>query len=201
MINKAEIVKIITAVRIQCPEALQYRNETELDILVDMWHEVFKPYPKEIVWRATRNALKNTVYQKQNWLGAIHQEIDKMQVAYEKSDTELWAELTGCLREVSECAYKLRFTYVEANGLTQGEIARRRLVEIYNNLSPELKDFCRSVDDLVELSRLTDQQLGFEKGRFLKTAPQIKERAKTRAQMPNALAGLLQGLSVKLIEE
>lgn len=201
MINKAEIVKIITAVRIQCPEALQYRNETELDILVDMWYEIFKPYPKEIVWRATRNALKNTVYQKQNWLGAIHQEIDKMQVAYEKSDNELWAELTGCLREVSECAYKLRFTYVEANGLTQGENARRRLVEIYNNLSPEIKDFCRSVDDLVELSNLTDQQLGFEKGRFLKTAPQIKERAKTRAQMPNALAGLLQDLSIKLIEE
>lgn len=199
-LTKSEIVKIITAIKVQCPEALPYRNETEFDILVDMWHEMLKEYPQEVVWQAVRNALKNTVYQKQNWIGAICQEIEKMQVAYEKAPEELWAELTGVLYEVSSCAYKFRFNFIERNGKTQGENARLRVKEIYNNLSPEIKDYVRNEYTLIELADLTDNQLNFEKGRFLKTIPQIKERAKTRAQTGN-MAGLLQGLNIFLIEE
>jgi hypothetical protein len=199
-LTKKEIVKIITAIKVQCPEALPYKNETESDILIDMWHDILKEYPSEIVWAAVRNALKNTVYQKQNWIGAICQEIDKMQTAYEKSTEELWAELTGVLREVSECAYKFRFNFVERNGKTQGENARIRVKEIYNGLSPEIKDYVRNEYTLIDFADLTDQQLNFEKGRFIKTIPQIKERAKTRAQTGN-MAGLLQGLNIFLIEE
>lgn len=199
-LTKSEIVKIITAIKVQCPEALPYRNETDFDILVDMWHDILKEYPKEIVWGAVRNSLKNTVYQKQNWIGAICQEIDKMQAAYEKSEAELWGELAGVLREVGDCAYKLRFNFVERNGKTQGENARIRLQEIFNGLSPEVKEFVRNERTLIELAELPDNQLNFEKGRFLKAMPQIKERAKTRAQTGN-MAGLLQGLNIFLIEE
>lgn len=199
-LTKSEIVKIITAIKVQCPEALPYRNETDFDILVDMWHDILKEYPKEIVWVAVRNSLKNTVYQKQNWIGAICQEIDKMQTAYEKSEAELWGELAGVLREVGDCAYKLRFNFIERNGKTQGENARIRLQEIFNGLSPEVKEFVRNERTLIELAELPDNQLNFEKGRFLKAMPQIKERAKTRAQTGN-MAGLLQGLNIYLIEE
>ena len=199
-ITKSEIVKIITAIKVQCPEALPYRNENEFDILVDMWHDILKEYPSEVVWQAVRNALKNTVYQKQNWIGAISQEIDKMQIAYEKDENELWAELTGVLREVSDCAYKFRFNYVEPNGLTQGENAYNRVKEIYKNLSPELKDYMQNVNGLINLANSTDNELNFEKGRFLKVMPQIKGRARTRAQTGN-MANLLQGLNVFLLPE
>ncbi len=199
-LNKSEIVKIISAIKIQCPETLQYRNETEFDILVDMWFEILKDYPKEIVWAAVRNALKNTVYQKQNWIGAINQEIEKMQVAYEKDENELWAELTGVLREVNDCAYKFKFNYVEANGLTQGENAYNRVKEIYGNLSPELKEYIRNEKGLIDLGNCTLQELNFEKGRFLKTMPTIKQRAKTRAQT-GSMQGLIQGLSIHLLPE
>ena len=199
-LTKKEIVKIITAIKIQCPETLPYRNECEFDILVEMWFDILKEYPSEVVWKAVKNALKNTVYQKQNWIGAINQEIEKMQVAYEKTAEELWAELTGVLCEVSSCAYRFRFNFVEANGKTQGENARIRVKAIYNNLSPEIKDYVRNENTLIELADLTDNQLNFEKGRFLKTLPQIKERAKTRAQTGN-MASLLQGLNIFLVEE
>lgn len=199
-ITKSETVKVITAIKVQCPEALPYRNESEFDILVEMWHDILKEYPQEVVWQAVRNALKNTVYQKQNWIGAISQEIDKMQMAYEKDENELWAELTGVLREVSNCAYKFNFNFVERNGKTQGENARLRVEEIFNNLSPELKDYIRNKGALIELADLPDQQLNYEKGRFLKVMPQIKERARTRAQTGN-MANLLQGLNVFLLPD
>lgn len=199
-LTKSEIIKIITAIKMQCPEALVYKNETEFEILIDMWFDCFQEYPAEIVWAATRNALKNTVYQKQNWLGAINQEIEKMQVAYEKNDMELWAELTGCLRPVRDCAYKFRFNFVESNGKTQGENARIQLEQIFNNLSPEIKAYCRNEGGLVEIAELTDEQLNYEKGRFMRMIPQLKERAKTKAQTGN-MAELLQGLNVFLIEQ
>lgn len=197
-LTKSEIVKIITAIKIQCPETLPYRNESEFDLLVDMWHEILREYPAEIVWVAVRNALKNTVYQKQNWIGAINQEIEKMQVAYEKDENELWAELTMVMREVSDCAYRLRFNFVERNGKTQGENASIRLKEIFNNLSPELKNYVRNTGTLIEISNLTDEQLQYERGRFMRTIPQIKQRAKTKAQTGD-MAGLLQGLTLKLL--
>lgn len=199
-LTKSEIVKIITAIKIQCPETLPYKNETEFDILVDMWYEILREYPTEIVWAAVRNALKNTVYQKQNWIGAINQEIEKMQVAYEKDENELWAELTGVLRAVSDCAYKLRFNFVERNGKTQGENARLRLQEIFNNLSPELKSYVRNEGTLAEIANFTDEQLQYERGRFMRTIPQIKQRAKTKAQTGN-MAELLQGLTIHLLPD
>lgn len=199
-LNKSEIVKVITAIKIQCPETLPYRNETEFDILVDMWYEILKEYPKEIVWQAVRNALKNTVYQKQNWIGAISQEIEKMQVAYEKDENELWGELSRVLREVNDCAYRLRFNFVERNGKTQGENARLRLVEIYENLSPELKSYVRNEGNLVEIASLTDEQLQYERGRFMRTIPQIKQREKVKAQT-GGMANLIKGLNVFLIEQ
>ena len=92
-ISKSEIIKIITAIKIQCPEALQYKNTAELSILADMWYETLKGYSQEIVWKATQNALKNAVYQKYNWIGLICQEIEKMNAVNEKTDGELWSEL------------------------------------------------------------------------------------------------------------
>ena len=124
-----------------------------------------------------------------------------MQVALEKSEGELWAELNDCFREVRSCAYAFRYTFVEPNGKTQGENARIRVNEIYNGLSPELKEYLRSTKVLIEISRFTDEQLAYEKGRFARTLPQIRERAKTLSQMPSNLTGLLQGLAVHFIEE
>lgn len=197
-LTKSEIIKVITAVKMQCPDALPYKNDVEFEILVDMWFDCFKEYPAEIVWAATRNALKNTVYQKQNWIGAINQEVAKMQVAYEKDENELWAELTGVFREVNDCAYRFRFNFVERNGKTQGENARIRIEEIFNSLSPELQAYCRNIGGLIELADLTNEQLNYEKGRFMRMIPQLKERAKTRAQMGD-MAQLLQGITLKLL--
>ena len=197
-LTKSEIIKIITAIKIQCPDALPIKDESESDFLVDMWFDCFKEYPKEVVWAAVRNALKNTVYQKQNWLGAISQEIDKMQVAYEKPKEELWVELTSVLHNVSSNVYAYKYTFREQNGKTQGENAYERNKEIFNKLSPELKEYCRSLNGLEEIADYTEEQLSYERGRFMREMPILRERARTRQTTPNNIAGLIQGVSNKL---
>ena len=198
MITKSEIVKIITAIRVQCPDALQYKTEMDFEILVNMWFDCFKEYPKMIVWKATQNALRSSEYQKKNWLGAISQEIEKMQGAFEKDESELWAELQNVLHDVSACAYRFNFNYVEQNGLTQGENARNRVREIFEGLDPALKDYCRDTRGLVELARYTNEQINFERGRFMKIIPTIRERQKTRNATPENVRVLLQGITEKM---
>lgn len=198
MIDKGEVVKIITAIKVQCPEALPYKNETEFSILVDMWFSILKGYPKEIVWTAARNAMKNTVYQKQNWIGAICQEVEKLRVAFEKTETELWTELTSVLREVEKCYYAFRYNAIDYNGKTQGDNARERVAEIFNGLSPELKEYCRTQRGLIEIAGYTAEELAYERGRFMRTIPQLKERQRVRQETPEELAGLIQGIAGQL---
>jgi hypothetical protein len=199
--TKSEIVKIITAIKVQCPEAIPYKTSDELDMVVNTWFEVFKAYPKEVVWVATTNALKSTVFQKQNWLGAIYKEIENLQIAYEKSETELWAELTGVLREVHRNYYAFRFNAMDANGKTQGDNARDRVEAIFNGLSPELKEYCRNQRGLIEIAEYDAEKLSFERGRFMRDISNIKTRVKTRHLLPDNVATLLQGIASNMAIE
>lgn len=198
--QKAEVIKIITSIQIQCPDALKTRSDSEFDILVGMWFECFKEYPSEVVWEATRKALTNTEYQKQNWLGAISREIQKMQASFEKSELDLWSELVGVLRKVEDNAYRYSYTALTEDGITQGAEARRNNAEIFESLSPELRAYIKTAGDLIQISHYSDEQLSYEKGRFLKQVPTIREKAKTRASLPQNFKNLLTGTIKPLIE-
>ena len=128
-------------------------------------------------------------------IGDVKFQADKLIAAYEKSTEELWAELKGVLRRVSDNMYRYRFTFVEANGKTQGENARQRNEQIFEALSPELRAYCQNLRGLSEIAEYTDEQLNYERGRFMRTMPTIKERARTRYETGDKLAGLIQGLA------
>lgn len=193
-----DVLEYLTMIRINFENAYKSQTKEEQKLLLKSWYAILKDYPKEVCDQAVINALKNAEFAPR--IGSIVKEIEKMQVAYEKTAEELWIELSGVLHDVSECAYKFRFNFVESNGKTQGENAKIKLQNIFKGLSPEIKDYIRNEYTLIDLAEMTDNQLNFEKGRFIKTVPQIKERAKTRAQTGN-MAGLLQGLNTFLIEE
>ena len=192
-ITPTDVNKYITTIRINFENAYRTQTDEEREILIRSWYAILKEYPKEVVDKAVINAIKNAEYAPR--IGSIVKEIEKMQVALEKSDAELWAELTGVLRDVARNVYAFRFTYIEANGRTQGDNARIRVKEIFNGLSPELKEYVRNTKGLIEIAGYTDEELTYERGRFIRTMPQVKERAKTRQQMPESLAGIIQGLA------
>lgn len=189
-----DIVKYITYIRINFENAYRTNNQNEYTVLIKGWYNSLCKYPKEIVDVAVNKAVENSEFAPR--LATIIKEIEKMQVAFEKSDAELWAELKNCLREVENNVYMFRFTFREANGLTQGDNARQRVNELFVSLSPELQEYCRDVSGLIELA--TSDGLNYEKGRFLKAMPQIKERAKTRQTISSSLENLIKGLAANL---
>lgn len=192
-IKPTDINKYITTIRINFENAYKTQNDEEREILIKSWYAILKDYPKEIVDKAVINAIKNAEFAPR--IGTIVKEIEKMYEAYEKSDTELWAELSGVLREVESCAYRFRFNAIADNGKTQGENAIIRVNEIFNGLSPELKEYCRSVKGLIEIAQLpTDEIRRFENARFMRTIPTIKQRAKTKRETGDQLQALIYGM-------
>ena len=194
-ITPQDVNKYITTIRINFENSYKTQNDEEREILIKSWYAILKDYPKEIVSQAVIDAIKYAKFAPR--IGDIVERIEKMREAYEKSDEELWSELTGVLRKVSSNTYAYRYTFIEANGKTQGENALQRNKDIFAGLSDELKAYCQSLDDLEKIAEYTDEQLSYEKGRFLRIMPTIKQRARTRQETPN-LAGLIQGLSVAI---
>ena len=192
-IKPTDVNKYLTTIRINFENAYKTQTDEEREILIRSWFAILKDYPKEIVDKAVINAIKYAKFAPR--IGDIVEQIEKMQVAYEKSNEELWAELKGVLREVARNVYCFRFTYVEPNGKTQGENARQRVRDIYNGLSAELKEYLRNPNGLIEIAEYTDEKLSYERGRFMRIMPEVKQRAKTRHEVGDQLASLIQGLT------
>lgn len=162
-----------------------------------MWFEIFKDTPKEIVWKATQNALKSAVYQKCNWLGVINQEIEKMRFVQEKTDGELWTELTGVLIKVSRLMY-----FGTARHWDNGKLIDpiEEVTKIHGKLDPILQNYVGGVSGLGSLSRA--ETLEYEKGRFFKAIDTLRKRERTKSEM-GAIAGLISEVSagMKMIQD
>lgn len=183
-LTKKDIDSIIGVISAQCPDAFNFKSAKDIELLAELWYNVLKEYPKEVVFNATANALKNSEYQKRNWLGAISQEIEKMRYANAKGAPELWEELTDTFYTVRLYASMLMNTFKDDDGIRQCDKASEKLKEIYERLENEIKEYVLSTSVLIQLARSDSEQLSIEKGRFFKLLPLIRERENTIRQMP-----------------
>ena len=183
-LTKKDVVNIIGAISSQCPDAFNFRNKNDTELVCEFWYDSLKEYPKEVVMQAVKASLKNSDYQKRNWLGAICTEIEKMQSTGNKNGAQLWEELTDTFYEVRVYASMLMNTFKEDDGVRQCDKASAKLKEIYDELDDATKQYVRSTSMLIQLARSDSEQLSIEKGRFLKALPAIRERNKTLNSMP-----------------
>lgn len=183
-LTKKDIDSIIGIISSQCPDAFNFKSAKDIELLAELWYNALCEYPKEVVFNATANALKNSEYQKRNWLGAISQEIEKMRYANAKGAPELWEELTDTFYTVRLYASMLMNTFKDDDGIRQCDKASAKLKEIYERLENEIKEYVRSTSVLIQLARSDSEQLSIEKGRFFKLLPLIREKEHTIHQMP-----------------
>ena len=194
-----DILKYLTTIRINFENAYKTQTDEERKILLQSWYVILKDYPKEVCDKAVIEAIKHAKFAPR--IGDIVEQIEKMRVAFEKDENELWGELTGVLPTVSRNTYYYRFNAVDYNGLTQGENARRRNEAIFERLSPELKEYCRDIGGLITLAEYTDEQLTYERGRFMRNMPEMRNRARTRQELPENVAGFLQSAAALIASD
>ena len=190
-----EMIKLISATypyAFKDIETLEDRKRVK-----DLWFALFKDYPRELVIKGFHEALK---VEKVNIVPAsIIEQIEKIRSAFRKSEQELWAEFKRTLARIDSLAYKLQFNAIEENGKTKRENTWEEINKIYNNLSLELQRYCGSVNGLIDLSQISDNDLElYEKGRFMKSIEKIGESIKIQIENPQ-FAELAQG-TLKALE-
>lgn len=173
-LTKKDIVNIVGAIKANYTKEYKDTTKEQLLAMIEWWYNSLKVYDKEIVQVAFQKALESCKYPPN--LAHIIEQINLLKSAAEPSDTELWAHLNNTLREISSCVSRFNATFVEANGKTQGENARSEAKAIWEELPRVLKEYCGNESGLIRLSRLNIEELGFEKGRFLKLLPTLKTR-------------------------
>lgn len=168
-----DILNIIALIRVNFENSYNFKTEEEAKLLVEFWFKSLKEYPKELVCQAANNAIKHSEFAPK--IANIINEIKALNAINEKTDIELWAELDNILYEVYDTAQYLRYQQHFDN-------ADKKLNAIYNSLSDEIKLFVVNVSTLIEIAAMDSESRKFEKSRFLKIMPSLREHAKHKVQ-------------------
>lgn len=190
-LTKQDVVSMVGVIKANYDNA--YRNSTKETLLamIEQWYKSLVIYDKEIVGVAFQRALEECEYTPN--LANIMKQIKTIKEATEPTDAELWAELSDTLRRVSRCVYMFRFNMIEINGLTQGENARNEVKRIWAELPQILKDYCGNENGLINLSKMDQDELAFEKGRFIKMLPTLKTRIEVKQTIDAGVLALASG--------
>lgn len=172
MASQNKVIEMIGAIKTIYP---YYAKETDVKTLVKTWTVLLKKYPDEAVEIAFFKCLQSCKMPPTP--ADVIEQLNAMIELNEETDEELWSVYTKALYQTEKQIYYFQFTFVEANGKTQGENARAKVEEIWQGLPERLKQYIGSKGELMRIAQTyTDEELKFEKNRFLKTMPTIKKR-------------------------
>lgn len=172
MATEKKIAELIAAIKTIYP---YYANETDVESLVSTWNLLLKDYSDNAVDIALLECLKTC--KTPPTPADVIEQLNEFEQANQISDEELWSKLTDAIRETDRLMYRFNFTFVEDNGLTQGQNARNKAVEVWEQLPEELKSYLGGRSELLNMAKnFTENDLHFERNRFLKTMPTIRKR-------------------------
>lgn len=177
MATQNKITEMIAAIKTIYP---YYAKEANVAALVKTWAALLKDFPDTAVDAAFYKCLQTCKMPPTP--ADVIENLRALQEATEPTDEELWNSLIIALRETERYRYYFRFTAIEANGKTQGENARQKAKEIWLALPERLKAYIGSEGELTRMAEnYTDEELKFEKTRFLKAMPTIKRREEAKS--------------------
>lgn len=171
-------------------------REVSPKILAQTWWALLKEFPDDVVEVAFFKTMQEA--EQPPVPATIIKNIKAMQEANEPTDEELWDGFTKALRKTERLVYYFRFNAIQQNGRTQGDNARAQVGKIWEELPERVKQFVGGKGEFIRMAQNFDEDdIKYEKNRFLKTMPIIKQRKEF-----NELHLLLQsgGVSFKRLE-
>lgn len=173
-LKKTDIPKLIMLIRTNFENAYNFQSEAEGAMLVAYWYDCLKDYSQEVVFQAVSNAIKTSDFAPK--IKNILDEVDKLVNAGQKTDEELWAELRSVLYEVFDASRYCNPQYSEETY----KYGKERLDKVWNELSEEIKTYLVNLSTLIDIACADEESRQYEKGRFLKAIPRIRETIKNR---------------------
>lgn len=195
-LTKKDVISMIGLIKVNYPYAYKDVSKEEMQMLQETWFRSFSKYPKEVVGLAFQKALETC--KMPPTIADLIEHIQSLQEALEPTESELWSELLTALHLGARELYYTKYPIWENGQPIDHNV---RFENIYNNLSPLLKNYCGDIAGFQRMTSLNDEQLTFEKGRFLKTLPTLKSRVKILSEInPNVLM-LVGGNNTKLLKD
>lgn len=177
-LKQNDIVEIIALIRVNFENAYASTDE-EAKLLVRFWYESLNMYDRNLVLEGAKNAVRHCQFAPK--LSDILNEIKALESAGRATEEQLWAELTGVLGKIYRISRYL--PYPQYRRWADGKIG-----EIFGGLSEDLKDYLVNQSALVELSEMTAESLAFEKNRFFRRLPVLRQLAEDRRAAERFLA-------------
>lgn len=175
MATNQKIAEIIASIKLIFPYYAKEHTEEKAILLMELWNECLKEFPDDTVDVAFRKCLRACTVPPTP--ADVIRQLNGMRESAEQSDEELWNVLLQALRKADNLQYYFRFTMIESNGKTQGENAKDKVTAIWNGLPVRLQRYIGGKGEFIRMSRYLDtEELKYEKTRFLKTMPDIKDR-------------------------
>lgn len=176
MASQNKVIEIIAGIKTLYP---YYAKDTNKQVLVKMWIALLQDYTDEMVDKAFYKCLQ--VCKMPPTPADIIEQIERINKAGQKSEFELWDVYSKALRETRRQMYCFNYTYIDETGVSQGEQARQKVDKLWNELPEELKMYISSKGELMRLAlNNSDDDMKFEKQRFMKTLPTLTQRIEDR---------------------
>ncbi len=168
MATQKKIIEMIGSVKTIYP---YYAKETDVETLVKTWTLLLKDYPDKAVDVAFVKCLQ--VCKMPPTPADVIEQLNSMLEATEPSDEELWSLFTKALRKTyKEMGYLLYPLFGETS-----DHAHKRVEDVWNGLPERLQYYIGSKGEMMRMARdYTDDDLKYEKTRFLKMMPTLKKR-------------------------
>ena len=151
---KRKIIELIAAIKTIYP---YYAKDTERIPLVNTWELILKDYSDKAVDVAMLECLKTC--KTPPTPADVIEQLNNFEQANQILDEELWNRLTDAVHETDRLMYRFNFTFVEDNGLTQGQNARNKSVQVWENLPEELKAILAAEASFSEWQRIIQRMI------------------------------------------
>lgn len=174
MATKKNMAIIIATIKSIYP---YYAKDTNIEVLAKTWLLLLQDYDDKVINNALILCMKEC--EMPPTPAHIIKKIEDMKP--KQSLTELWAVYVKALREVNDLQDRFNYTFIDSNGKTQGQNAKDKARDIFNNLPQELKIYVGSFGELLRKSRdIDDTSLKYAENTFMKIMPEIRKEHELR---------------------
>lgn len=177
MASQKKIVEMITAIKTIYS---YYAKDCDIELLVQTWGVLLRDYKDDVVGIAFYNAMQSCKVPPTP--ADIIERVKEMQKASDPTPESLWNELRAAIKETQKQMYYFRFNYIDNSGISQGDRARKKVDDVWNALNEKLQSYLSSKEEMIAIARNDEDDLKYEKSRFLKTLPIIEKRIEDKKQ-------------------
>ena len=170
-INK--ITEMIASIKTIYP---YYAKDTDVPTLVKTWAVLLKDFPDDAVEVAFFKCLQTC--KTPPTPADVIEKLNALLNTNEATEEELWDTFRKTLQKIEREVSCFHYNFIfPGETLSQGAKARKNVEEMWNRLPEQLKAYVGSKSELIHIAKTyTDEDLKFERNRFFKVMPTIKER-------------------------